>query len=691
MDEAILAALFSESPIGLHVLDTQLRIVRFNSAARHIHSFPLKGYLGRPLGELLRDYGVEDADVIESMVREVLRTGTPKRDVLIRLRSRREPYTEAAASVSWFRLQDAQERPLGVAAALLDVTDRYRAQARLALLERASGRIGTSMDLFSTAQELADAAVPEFADTVTVDLLDPVLRGEAPESGPLVGGIPLRRAGWSSMHSIEESGSPMAGEVSGFPAESPFRHSMADLRPRLIGRLDPEAGWLSNEPFRYRLLTAIQVHSMIVTPMRARGLVLGLACFYRWRSPDAYEDDDLTLAEQLTARTALYLDNARQYIRGRSAARLLQPTPRPPEFPVHSAVETAHSYVPCQSGGDWFDVIPLPGGRVALVAGAISGQGTGAVTAMGELRAAIGALAALDLPPDELLERLHELVARLSGQESHPSQDASGSLMMGAHCLYAIYDPVTRQCAMSRAGALRLVAVLPGGSAELAGIPSGPALGQGMPAYRTAERELPEGSVLILNSTALPRGCSLWDVEGRLDEVSALFAGGRRSLQEACDAVTRVLVHEQPGRPDYDVNVLLARTRAFGPDRLASWELRHEPESASKARKLTADRLTAWEIDELAFTTELVVSELVTNAVRYSDGPIGLRLIRDRTLVCEVTDTSSTVPQLRRAEDTDEGGRGLYLTAQLTQRWGTRPARRGKIIWAEQTIPDDSP
>lgn len=420
--DAILAALFTESPIGLHVLDTGLRLVYFNPAARHIRAFPVEELLGCTLSEMLRAFGLEEEEAqgIEALAREVLETGRPRRDVLATLRSPYEPYAEVTASVSWYRLNDARGRPLGVATAIVDVTKRHQAQARLALLHRASNRIGTTLDVFQTAQELADAPAPDFADTTTVDLLDPVLRGEAPEPGPLIEGIALRRAGWHSMHDIKDSRIPMAGEISGFPAGSPYRQAMTDLRPRLISKLDADAAWLAEEPFHYRLLKAVQVRSMIVVPLRARGLVLGLACFYRWRSPDAYQEEDLALAEQLAAHTALCLDNARLYSRSRSAACLLQMNPRPLEIPTHSAVETAHCYPPSSSGGDWADVIPLPGARVALATGTVTGDGIRAAAAMGELRAAIGALAALDLTPDELLQRLHELVTWLSGQEPPP-------------------------------------------------------------------------------------------------------------------------------------------------------------------------------------------------------------------------------------------------------------------------------
>ncbi|MGX1541119.1 SpoIIE family protein phosphatase [Streptomyces adustus] len=685
LGDAIVTALFTESPIGLRIWDTELRLVYFNSAARHLRAFPVQEFLGCTLSEMLRAYSLEQADALEALVEEVLETGRPRQDVLMTVRSRLEPYPEVTVSSSWFRLSNAQGRVLGVAAALVDVTERYRARARLTLLQQASARIGTTLDVFQTAQELAEASVPDFADTTTVDLLDPVLRGEAPEPGPLIEGITLRRGGWRSMHHIQEAQIPMAGEVSGFPTESPYHQALTDLRPRLISRLDPNAAWLSGDPFHYRLLDAIHVHSMIVVPLCARGLVLGLACFYRWRSPDAYEEDDQALAEQLAAHTALCLDNARLYSRSRSAARILHMSLRPLQAPPHSAVESAHGYPPAGSGGDWADVIPLPGARVALAAGSVTGGGIRAAAAMGELRAAIGALAALDLPPEELLQRLHELVTWLGGQDLHPEEAGPRTAAVGATCVYAVYDPATRRCTLSTAGHPQPVLVLPDKTVQVADVPPGPALGRGLPNYQAAEHELPEGTILILTgATPLKDGVPQHTTQP-LEQVQAAFRSDPGTLQEACDTLMHLLAPEPHGP---GVTLLLAKTRALGPDQLASWTLQPAPEQVAQARTHATSQLIAWGLDDLIPTTQLIVSELVTNALRYSDGPIGLRLIQDRVLTCEVSDTSSTAPQLRRAENDDEGGRGLFLTGQLAQRWGTRPTPRGKIIWAEQALPE---
>ncbi|WP_432753965.1 SpoIIE family protein phosphatase [Streptomyces sp. JL2001] len=682
VDDAVLAALFSEAQVGLHVLDTELRLVRYNSAARHIRAFPLEEFLGRRLIDVLRGLDVAEADAIENVVRGVLDTGKPMRDVLVTVRSRHEPYTRVRASVSWYRLEDPHGRPLGVAGAIVDVTERYRAQERLALLDRAAARIGHTLDLFRTAQDLADLAVPELADIVTVDLLDLVLRGEAPAPGRHVESLPLRRAAWRALDDTEEPSTPPVGEANVFPADTPYRRSVADLRPRLMERLDADTGWLAQDPVRARALRRAGVHSMMVVPLSARGVVLGLVCFYRAQCPEAYEDDDLALAVQLAARTAVCLDNARLYGREHSAGQLLQLSLRPPEVPAHTAVETAHRYRPSGPSGDWFDVIPLSGARIALAAGDIPGRGIRAAAAMGEIRAAIGALAALDLQPDELLERLHELVTRLRSQQ--PRHDGADGRTVGATCLYVVYDPATRQCSMARAGHPPPVLAFPDGTVQLADIPQGPPLGQGRPAYRTVQRELPEGTLVVLNNAALDPTGSPHRSGERLDLIRAALASDGSSLEHICDALLDLLA---PESRQEDAVLLLARTRALDPGRLASWTLPPAPEVVSQARSLAAGQLDTWGLDDLEYTTSLIVSELVTNAIRYSRGPIALRLIRDRSLICEVSDTSSTSPQLRHAEDTDEGGRGLYLIAQMAQRWGTRPGRRGKTIWTEQELP----
>ncbi|MFF1838829.1 SpoIIE family protein phosphatase [Streptomyces sp. NPDC058231] len=683
LDEAVVNAVFSQLPVGLHVFDPDLRLVRVNTAAGLSDLFPLEPMMGRPLDEVLGAFDVTESEILERAIRDELETDRPTVDLRLHVRSRVDPRVAAVVSAALFRLQDADGTVLGVAVALTDITRRAGAEARLQLLNRGAASVGTTLDVFRTAGEFCALTVPELADTVAVDVLDSVLRGQAPVPHADVQHAALRRAGFRSVAGGGRQGFPVVGEVSTYPVGTPHRQALARAAPQIIRHLRPDAAWLDPGHKRHARILAVGVHSMIIAPMRARGVVLGLACFYRWHNPVRFNRDDLALAEQLTSHAALCLDNARLYRREHAVARILQRGIRQSEALVPSAVEIAHKSLPAGAGGGWFDVLPLSGARVALISGDATGQLTNAAAAMGELRAAIAALSDLDLPPDEILERLHDLAV---GPEACSHDGANGGgpdRTPTATCLYAVYDPVSRLCTVASAGHPAPVLLHEGGVVEIFDVRRGPALGQGMAEYTVVERVIPEGTTLLLYNTAL-LGDDRHSPLLPLERLRRIAAGLPVSLQACCDAIVDAIA---PAQPRQDAYLLLARTRTLGAGHTASWTLPNHAEVVSRARRLVAARLTDWEVtDDLADSTALVVSELVTNAVRYAEGPIEVRLVRDRAMICEVTDDSSTAPQLRRALDTDEGGRGLFITAQLTQRWGVRPSRRGKTIWAELAL-----
>jgi anti-sigma regulatory factor (Ser/Thr protein kinase) len=300
---------------------------------------------------------------------------------------------------------------------------------------------------------------------------------------------------------------------------------------------------------------------------------------------------------------------------------------------------------------------------------------------MGELRAAIEALSDLDLPPDQILERLHDQASRPQAAPAdtlRPPEEAAP-----ATCLYLVYDPISRLCTAASAGHPPPVLVRPDGQVDRLDVAAGPALGQGIARYRVCERTLPEASTLLIYNTALISARSITS-DSLQESVGRLFAVPHASLQSVCDAAVSELGPERPYRDAY---LLLVRTRTLGPDNTNAWTFANSPEIVSQARKKATDQLTRWGVSEdVIDNTVLIVSELVTNAVRYSEGPIELRLILGDTLVCEITDDSNTAPHLRRALNMDENGRGLFITAQLTQRWGVRPADQGKTLWAEQAL-----
>ncbi|MCJ1676094.1 SpoIIE family protein phosphatase [Streptomyces sp. APSN-46.1] len=684
-DRSVLDGLFRRSPIGLSVHAPDLSVLRVNRAVARFAQLPVAEVRGTHTGDFLIG---PDVETIETRLRRVLETGEPLIFTEQPCRLRSDPDHERVVSVSAFRMEDPSGGILGVTQLVEDVTDRYRARRRLALLNRASARIGTTLDLTQTARELADVAVPDLADAVSVDLLESVPRGHpADEPVTEASGLVRRMALHSVVAQALEVMYPV-GEVFRFAPRTPQARCLAERQPILEPVLRSSPGWYFQDPERTQRAFALGAHSLIVVPLTARGSLLGLLSLWRAKRPEPFEEDDLTLAEEFATRAAVCIDNARRYSQQHQAALTLQRSLLPRELPEHSAVELAHRYLPADPatgvGGDWFDVIPLSGARVALVVGDVVGHGLHAAATMGRLRTAVHTLANLDQAPDEVLSHLDDLVNRVADEQEPADGRAQGQQIVGATCLYAVYDPVSRLCTLARAGHLPPAVVTPDGQVSLPDLPEGPPLGLGGLPFESAELELAEGSLLALYTDGLVevRGR---DLDERLERLRTALSRPGRSLDETCTAVQDALL---PERPSDDVALLLARTRVLAAEQVASWELPAEPTAAARARDLTVTTLTRWGLEEMAFTAELVVSELVTNAYRYGGGPpVILRLIRDRCLICEVSDSSSTAPHLRRARTTDEGGRGLFLVAQLTERWGTRYTRDGKTVWTELPLP----
>ncbi|MGW3625400.1 SpoIIE family protein phosphatase [Streptomyces sp. NPDC000880] len=556
------------------------------------------------------------------------------------------------------------------------------AHTRLKLLYDASVAVGTTLDVERTARELAEMAIPRFADFVTVDLAVPVLRGEEPPTGDPA---KLRRVAISGIR----TGSPLFPAGAPIPMGPATAHSFGYARAALVPDLRASTAWQREDPERARKVLDYGIHSLITAPLRARGVTMGVVTFLRSQKPEPFEEEELRLAEDLAAKAAVAIDNARRYTHERATALTLQRSLLPRRIPEQAGVEVASRYLPAGAqagvGADWFDVIPLSGSRVALVVGDVVGHGIQASATMGWLRSAVRTLADVDLPPDELLTHLDDLVLHRIGDEqpSSAEYDTVVSGDVGATCLYAVYDPISRCCTLATAGHPLPLVVTPGGDVEAVSGHIGPPLGIGGLPFESTEVELAAGSVLALYTDGLIASRAR-DIDQGLALLRQALALPAASLEAACDTVTDALLTD---RPTDDVALLLARTRALPPDQVATWDVPADPAQVERARKLATAQLEAWGMEEAEFITELVVSELVTNAIRYGALPIQLRLIRDRTLICEVSDTSSTAPHLRRSRALDEGGRGLLLVAQLTQGWGTRQTTTGKTIWCEQPLP----
>ncbi|WP_406178322.1 SpoIIE family protein phosphatase [Streptomyces sp. NBC_00996] len=678
-DRAVLEGLYRRCPIGMVVHSPDMKILRVNRAIERFTGVPAADFRGMPTGVLLVP---DDARKAADRVRQVIRTGKSLVYSEQFVRLEQDPARERVASVSSFAMKDPAGRILGVAEMIEDITERHRAQQRLALLAEASSRVGTALDVWQTAQELADVVVPHLADSASVDLMQRVTRGE--ELTPALAAPVVRVAATSIAAQRPAPGEPRGEPIEHEP-DTPQGRCLADglpvLEPVLLSdRVSLEPGGSAPE---------LGAHSLIVVPLAARGLVLGVMSLWRSRRPDPFEADDLTLAHELASRAALAIDNARRFIQQQQTAFTLQSSLLPSAVPQQSAVEVAPRYLPAGAGsglgGDWFDVIALSGARVALVIGDVVGRSLHAAAMMGRLRTAVHTLASLDLEPDEVLSRLDDLVNLLAAEQEAAGERPVVQQVVSATCLYAVYDPISRRCSAARAGHPPPVVTTPDGRASLLDLPASPPLGLGGLPFEAREFELAEGSLLTLYTNGLI-GERTIDVDEGVARLCAALTRPSDPLQETCEAVVSALV---PTRPADDVALVIARTRVLPEQDVASWQLSREAATASRARALVTDKLTEWGLEHLAFTTELIASELVTNAYRYAGDPMTLRLIRERSLVCEVSDGSHTSPHLRRARTTDEGGRGLFLVAQMAERWGTRYSRDGKTVWTEQPLHGD--
>ncbi|MFJ1617085.1 SpoIIE family protein phosphatase [Streptomyces sp. NPDC088251] len=583
------------------------------------------------------------------------------------------------------RPTDTRGGPPGTVATLRDTTELRKVTGRaelvherLLLLYEAGARIGTTLDVTRTAQELADVATPGFADATTVDLADPALPGEEPAT---LTGAPLdmRRTAIAAVDP-DQPLYPIGRPVGFVPTRiRAMRVNSAEtgLGPEVIAQL----GWRRWDPDRAAKILDYGFHSVLSVPLHARGVILGLANFWRAGNPEPFDDDDQSFAEELVARAAVSVDNARRYTREHEMAVTLQRSLLPRGLPEQNALDVAHRYLPARAevGGDWFDVIPLSGARVALVVGDVVGHGLHAAATMGRLRTSIHNFSALDFAPDELLGHLDELVTRTDQDEAAGGDNTE---IAGATCLYAIYDAVSGNCSVARAGHPGPVLVLPDGTVEFPEVPAGLPLGIGGMPFEAAEFHVPEGSRLVLYTDGLI-DLRDRDLDAGMELLCETLARRDRTPEETCDDVLEAMLPDQPAD---DVALLVARTHTLDPGQVAQWSVATDPAAVAGVRKNVAEWLTDRGLDEEAFTTELILSELVTNAVRYGTGPIEVRLLYDRNLICEVSDTSNTSPHLRYAATMDEGGRGLFLVAQFAERWGTRYTETGKVIWSEQTV-----
>ncbi|WP_432092718.1 SpoIIE family protein phosphatase [Streptomyces sp. bgisy100] len=557
-DLALSMRLISQSPIGLAVLDHDLRYVLVNPALERINGMSTSDHLGKKVSEALPFLDVE---AVESATHQVLTTGSPLLDQYAVGRTPGDPGRDRAWSVSYYRLEDTGGHVLGVAISVVDVTERHsattemiRARKRLALIADAGVRIGTTLDLRHTARELAEVVVPDLADLAAVDILDSILGDRQNASGPTDSSGPavFRALAVKAAYRTEASRAPdPAGDVAQYARDRLITQVVDSGEPILVPHVDEDTlRRVARDDDSAVLLARAGAHSYLGVPLIARGNVIGTLSLIRARTPAPFNEDDQLLAWELAARAAISIDNARLYRSERRTALALQRSLLPQRPPRQPGLAVAYRYQPAGSthevGGDWFDVLPLTGDKTALVVGDVMGSGISAAATMGQLRTATRTLTRLDLEPAALLRHLDDVTTGLD--------------QAFATCVYSSFDPATGRCRISTAGHLPPVLVRPDGTAELIDVPTGVPLGVGEVPFETVDLELPPGSRLVLYTDGLVETRDE-PIDARLTALVRMLSGPRRSLERTCDLLLHSL--RDPDGHD-DVALLVAEVRPEG-------------------------------------------------------------------------------------------------------------------------------
>ncbi|WP_420802637.1 SpoIIE family protein phosphatase [Streptomyces cavernae] len=555
---------------------------------------------------------------------------------------------------------------------------------RLRFVGAATRRIARGIDLDEIVMGLCRATVPTFSDAILVYLRDPLPVGDERPTGPMV--LRLRRS-----DRIPEDRDTDGGFMAAVQQPEPDLAVSSDLCEVRIGGALAEVlrgvrPVFADAPTARAALPELLGEDFavpggqraILAPLRGRRRVIGAALFLRRPDRPAFETDDLLVAAQLATHSALGIDKAVLYGREAYIADELQRTMLPETLPRPTGVRLASRYLPAAEtarvGGDWYDAIPLPGSRVALVVGDVMGHSMTSAAIMGQLRTTAQTLAGLDLPPQEVLHHLDEQAQRLGTDRM-------------ATCLYAVYDPVSHRITIANAGHPPPVLLHLGGRAEVLRVPPGAPIGVGGVDFEAVELDAPAGATLLLYTDGLveSRLRDVWTGIEQLRErlaATAQLTGADHPppLEALCDEVLDML---GPGDRDDDIALLAARFDGIAPSDVAYWHLEPEDAAPGKARRLARKALSRWDMEDLSDSVELLVSEVVTNAVRYASRPVTLRLLRTDVLRCEVGDDVPQLPRLRQARATDEGGRGLYLVNKLARRWGATRLSTGKVVWFE--------
>jgi serine phosphatase RsbU (regulator of sigma subunit) len=635
--------------------------------------------IGTELGSLLAVPDGAAAATLQNLIDSAI--SDRESTAVLSFRTANAQIADAVITVQPIRSDDAELAAQVIMRIAPPASERFLDPAvmRHVMLEGAVRRIGGALDIDQMAPELVNILVPHFCNAGELLVLESLVgEDEFPSENPDASHLVRRLALAHDDHDGGWNAAFPTGEILRYPPGTPYTRCMDSGSPvcELMSRESADqtaAAWL-----RRPVADLLSGVSMLLLPLVSRGVMLGFfVCVRRvgFRRFDAY---DIEIGMEFAARAAIFMDNAQRYSRERATALTLQRAMLPTGLSAPSSVEVRHRYLPgsklIEVGGDWYESIALPGARVALVVGDVAGHGVRAAVTMGRLRTAIHTLAMLELPPAESLQQLNELMQELGTREPH-----------FATCVYAVFDAVTGTCEVASAGHLPPLLVRPDGSNELLDVSPAPPLGVGTGPIQTRTLPVEDGSMLVLYTDGLVEKRTR-DIDEGLNRLRDIFTPATVDLplEDLCRATLAGVYADQQRD---DIAVLIARLRSIPRENIASWTLPSELTSARRARGLIRRPLKKWGLSDLQPVAELLVSELVTNAVRYAQGKIGLRLILEGALVCEVLDDSAALPRLRHPDEDDERGRGLQVVSQIAQRWGARRSLTGKVVWCELPLP----
>jgi Stage II sporulation protein E (SpoIIE)/GAF domain len=502
-----------------------------------------------------RLFGHSAGAVTGQDVCDVLMTGPGQRELVGRALAEVGHGRVWSATVAGGRLGDGRfaircEPLTGLGGGAVVIAQRAWPQPAPSWLSQAAARIGSSLDLSETAAEVAEAAVPGFADLTIIYAAERLLAADALISPPTGHGAAVRRlAARRADQPADVSDKLMrTGEVLVLGPGTPGSQAMETGGPVLFEQLDSEtaqrlARYSAGKP-------AADYTSYMAMPLIARGVVVGCAIFGRTPASPAFNPGDVALAGELASRAAVCIDNARLYDQERRTAAALQQGLLPGQPHVPDGLEVAHRYLPVGAsviGGDWHDIVPLPGGRAALIVGDAMGHGPEAAAVMVQLRTAAHTLADLDLPPEQVLRRLDKMAAEIATAPF-------------ATCIYAVIDPPGGGCEIVQAGHLPPALVPPGGTAVMLDLPPGLPLGLGAESFQATHLTVPPGTTLALYTDGLVESRTRTLDTGLAALRHALtraLARPRGTIGDACDAVTQ----EMREHREDDITLVLARIR----------------------------------------------------------------------------------------------------------------------------------